>query len=323
MRKGLLVLSLFSIFFFTYAGVAFALIDIAKVTIKVVDEGGKPIEAARVGIGFEYNQNWGTKETGRASLSDSQGLFTASASTNGHIGWNITKDGYYKTIGSYDFQEYGHLGWKPWNPTLEVVLRKIVNPVPMYARDTRRSRVEIPVAGTDIAFDLIEFDWLNPYGRGTTADLLFHLDLMDNGGDDFEYKLKVSFTNTFDGAVEIYENIRQGSVFKLPRVAPVNGYDKEIEVYFVGLKRGSKVSWKDDRHYIFRVRSEEENGQLKRAMYGKILSDIKLSSAKKKGGMPSIEFKYYLNPNYTRNLEFDPKQNLFGNLPDLERVNEP
>lgn len=53
-------------------------------------------------------------------------------------------------------------------------------------------------------------------------------------------------------------------------------------------------------------------------MYGKILGHIGLTAIFSETA--EIYFKYYLNPDYTRNLEFDPKQNLFKNLPDRERV---
>lgn len=297
-----------------------AMFGVAKITINIIDEVGNAIEDANVGVGFQYDKSWATDSTSIKGTTDSQGKFTASASTNGHVGARISKNGYYNSRLIYDFQESSLAGWKPWNPELKVILRKIENPVPMYARDTKQSRIEIPVDDKDVAFDLIAFDWLSPYGRGTVADLLFRLNLIDNGGDDFEYNLKVSFVNAFDGVIEFDEDICKGSVFKLPRIAPVEGYGKELQIYLKGLKRGARMSWKDNRHYIFRVRSEEENGHLKKAMYGKILSDIKLTSAKKKGGMPGIVFKYYLNPDYTRNLEFDPKRNLFDALPELEQV---
>lgn len=33
-----------------------------------------------------------------------------------------------------------------------------------------------------------------------------------------------------------------------------------------------------------------------------------------------IFFKYYLNPDYSRNLEYDPTQNLFLNLRDNKKL---
>ena len=73
-----------------------------------------------------------------------------------------------------------------------------------------------------------------------------------------------------------------------------------------------------DNH--IRVRSEVKSGKLVKAMYGKILEDIALAHPSKKGGYPLIQFKYFLNPDYTTNLEFDPKHNLFTTLKDFEQV---
>ncbi len=55
-----------------------------------------------------------------------------------------------------------------------------------------------------------------------------------------------------------------------------------------------------------------------RAMYGKIQGDIIFDPRGSK--TTGIVFKYYLNPDFTTNLEFDPKRNLFENLKDRERV---
>lgn len=129
------------------------------------------------------------------------------------------------------------------------------------------------------------------------------------------------FSNKYDGLIPFEENLQYGSQLKLPRVAPLDGYVDKKELY---VKRGfnlAETSSKRNMNYIFRVRSEEENGRFKRGLYGKIIGDFEIGTKSK--GTANIEFIYYLNPDYTRNLEFDPKRNLFGNLPDLERVTEP
>jgi hypothetical protein len=54
------------------------------------------------------------------------------------------------------------------------------------------------------------------------------------------------------------------------------------------------------------------------AMYGKIQGDINISAIR--NNTLSIGFTYYLNPDHTRNLEFDPKRNLFQGLEGAERV---
>lgn len=293
----------------------------AKLTIKVVNEQGQPVEGASVGVGFQYDKTWATGSNSVKGLTDDKGLLSVSERTNGHVGFRVTKKGYYKSTQAYDYKEKGLAGWKPWNPELEVVLRKVENPVPMYARDLRKllSPITIPEADKELGFDLVEFDWVTPYGRGITPDFIFYLTMTDNGLEDYEYNLKVLFSNEFDGIQEFQEDILHGSKFKLRRLAPVGGYNKEINIFMSGLKRGSISSWNKNRHHIFRLRSEEEHGKLKRAIYGKILSDIEVLSVRG-SKLPGIFFKYYLNPDYTRNLEFDPEQNLFNNLPDREQV---
>lgn len=61
----------------------------------------------------------------------------------------------------------------------------------------------------------------------------------------------------------------------------------------------------------------DEEGKLKRAMYGKILDEIKFAALSKNG---EIGMHYYLNPDDTKNLEYDPEKNLFKSLPSGEGV---
>lgn len=297
-----------------------SLINKAKITVKVIDEFGNAVEKANVRIGFEINTRNGPKYNNFEGSTKSDGIFYGSASCNSHVGFTISKPGYYESDGTYDFINKSAFRWEPWNPEIKVVLRNIENPIPMYARDTRKSSIEIPVLGKDVGFDLIEFDWVKPYGLGSHADLIYNLKVLDNGGDDFEYQLDVKFANKYDGIQASEETNTNMSMLLLPKNAPVDGYKKKLGVFLKGVKRGAKYSWEKNRNYIFRVRSEVENGKLKKAMYGKILADIALAQPSKNGGFPIIQFKYYLNPDYTRNLEFDPNRNLFLNLPVREQV---
>jgi hypothetical protein len=80
-----------------------------------------------------------------------------------------------------------------------------------------------------------------------------------------------------------------------------------------------KNDMREDQNYFFRVRTVlDEQGRIKSALYGKISGDIKF------GVNRVIRFNYYLNPtSLDRNLEFDPKRNLFTRLRSLEEINEP
>jgi hypothetical protein len=291
----------------------------AKITVAVIDENGRPVEGADVGIGFEKNTGWGVKEIPVEGRTNTEGLFSGSAFAMGHVGFTASKEDFYKSVGAHDF-ENGKFGrWVPWNPIITIVLRRIENPVPMYARDLELKPLEIPIQGEDVGFDLLESDWVTPYGHGKTADLVVRLARVDGNADSFDSKLTVSFTNKFDGIQTFKDDRRFGSVFKLPRFAPETGYDAQL-VHSIRSVSGEplRYSFREENNYIFRIRSQEENGQLIRAMYGKIHGEIKFDPRGSKTAL--LGFKYYLNPDYTHNLEFDPTKNLFTDLKRGERV---
>jgi len=73
---------------------------------------------------------------------------------------------------------------------------------------------------------------------------------------------------------------------------------------------------------MFRVRSVvDQQGRIIRANYGKIHGPFRLSP--RLDGRWAIDLLYYYNPDGTPNLEFDPKRNLFGELPPEQRAYDP
>lgn len=294
----------------------------AKVTLKVVDETGKPINGVRVAIGFNSINKikGGSKDIIIKGTTDKDGLFSAAAVTTGHIGYEVKIDGWYISEGEYRYQsdKYESGKWQPWNPEIKVVMRKIEKPVPMYARDLHNISpgIMIPVSNKDVGFDLIEFDWVSPYGKGKQADLLFYLKSNYKNKDDFDATLTITFPNKFDGIQVIKDTRKGGSMFKLPRYAPEGGYQKSLARKISSHDLGAPQSdFSNDNNYIFRVRSEEKDGTLLRAMYGKIQGDIEFHP-RRQGAL--LFFKYFLNPDYSQNLEYG--DNLFKNLKSTEQV---
>jgi hypothetical protein len=255
-------------------------------------------------------------------LTDAEGRFTASGSCNGHIGYGARKEGYYRSHYDYDFKDLGTFGWEPWNPELKVVMRKVENPVPMYARNAGMEReIEVPVLNKDIGFDLVVSDWVAPYGMGKTSDFIFNLRKNYSGPTNFETALTLEFSNEKDGIINVKEDLQEGSTFKLPRYAPRSGYKNSINFHLS--RKGGKLrkSYNQNDSYLFRVRSQKQDNEEVKALYGKLGGAIVVSGFS--DVKPIITFKYYLNPDGTRNLEFDPDRNLFSNLPILEQVKEP
>jgi len=293
----------------------------AQITIKVVDEDGKPIEGAKAGITFEVPKgtSQGINDVTIEEITNTTGVLTAKHRTFDKIGYGATKYGYYESLGEFKFEKIKNGRWQPWNPEFMLVLRKKENPVPMYARNTQMTPIILPAANKSIGFDLMEYDWVTPYGKGKQADIIFKMTGSFINKDEFSNKLEVNFSNKFDGIQLVKEDRRYGSMLKLPRLAPETGYNGNL-IRSISRMPGKplKEDTEENNNYIFRVRSEEKDGKLIRAMYGKIQGDIEFGV--KNANQAVIVFKYYLNPDYTRNLEFDPKQNLFNNLKSFERI---
>lgn len=282
------------------------------ITILVVDDGGKTMEGINVGIGFEKNTGSGTKGIPVRGVTDSMGKFTGKHNTLEVVQYRAYKQGYYESTGEYRFKNEVGKKWQPWNPEIKLVLRNIEKPVPMYARQFVGV---LPLQNKDIGCDLIANDWVKPYGKGTHSDIIFQLRKRYVADSDFSADLLIKFSGKNDGFIKYDLSMYNGSEFKLPRYAPVDGYAKQFERHVI---RPAGRSLQDDRNdnvgYVFRVRSSIPGS----VMYGKIQRDIGLRAGGK--GTAGIDFTYYLNPDHTRNLEFDPKRNLFTDLKSFERV---
>ncbi|HEY5747868.1 MAG TPA: hypothetical protein VIU12_17465, partial [Chryseolinea sp.] len=226
----------------------------------------------------------------------------------------------YKTVTDYyTFNKKNGGRWEPWNPTVEMVLKPIVNPIPMYAR--RVDTIDIPTVGQPVGFDLIVSDWVNPYGKGKTSDFIFLLDKDYTSINlPFQVTLTIRFANEDDGIQSVIAPINVGSELRLPRYAPEEGYQPVL------VKSSSRKApnapiqqdYRDDQNYFFRVRTVKKDGKIESAHYGKIERDIEF------WGNEKVRFIYYLNPTPNdRNMEFDPKRNLFTELTHGERVTAP
>ena len=283
-------------------------VHVAKVTLEVVDEQGRPVKDALLGYGKSSPH---TDKHGKLSILTNP--------SDGVVGGGIGKEGYYDSIFHQDFIVRKYIFWRPWNKHLKVVMRPIVTPVPMYVRNRY---FKIPVIGKELGFDLSVSDWVKPYGNGINSDFIFRVNREYKDIDNFDATLTLTFSSPYDGIQVIKDNrggdYSVGSIFRLPRIAPDDGYQKMLVKRISAGTYGYRRDESDDNNYVFRVRSKIANGNLQQAMFGKVLGEINFACLSGENG--EVGMHYYLNPDYTRNLEFDPKRNLFTNLPPREGV---
>lgn len=282
----------------------------AKITLKVIDNKGAPIEDADVSVVFAvpkgHGQGWGADASVVDGKTNKKGLFTASGKTTEGVTSSVSKKGYYGGGGGrISFTETSFGRWKPWNPTIEVVLKEKRNPIPMYVGGTGGHK-DIPVFDQPVGYDLEKKDWVAPYGEGSVKDFIFVFSVSDQNAKSWEEwncSYKLTFSNQKDGILEYYPDKKDRSEYKWPYEAPETGYKSELTGFKAmekqpdGMYR-NKTSYNQEKRYIFRVRTKVDGkGNIVEAKYGKIGGDIIQ-------GLKTVAFGYYFNPTGTRNLEF-------------------
>jgi len=321
--------------------------QLGKITVRVLDhKTGQPIKDAEVSAGFDQTikPGWGlgagrpnrvkglTNENGEVELSEKGNM--------GTVGVSVRREEYY-TSRSHGVQFTGKGGllnryWRPWNPTLEVKLHPIQNPIPLYVKFVDNEA--LPTENDPVGYDLLVGDWVHPYGSGKVKDFIFQvtrapektipIEKVGLYGKDYRVLYDISFVikgaNKYDGFILVERPAigkASSSQRMLPFTAPEKGFESEIVHRWKNHPDGSNVKTvSNEANYFFRVRTKvDEEGNIVKALYGKIYGDIRY-----KVNQRQISFTYYINPTPNdRNLEFDPEKNLFENLKHSERVSRP
>jgi hypothetical protein len=282
-----------------------------SITLKIVDDSGLPVDGAKIKIGYMQGEQM-------EGLTDTNGVFAASRTDRSlELGIHIEKEGYYVSYVNYNLYLPGQFDERivATNRTafLTLILKKIINPIPMYAKSLN---THVPDLDKPVGYDFEVGDWVGPYGKGVNKDIFFtaHFDKHD---DESDFTLTVSFPNAEDGIQEFsvpqyYLNTR-GSALWSDQMTPTNGYEPQW-IQTDNRKSGNLIKTNRDpnRNYYIRVRTKvDDNGNIVSARYGKIYGDF-------------MQFKYYLNPTPNdRDIEFDPKQNLLQGLKFDESVKAP
>jgi len=321
--------------------------QVGKITVVVTDdETGKPFEGVEVLAGFVTTHGFvAGPENEFECVTNSDGKCTIWGHGNGGRATVVVMNSqkYYGASETVRFDERQSPIATPWNPTIQLRLKKKRNPIPMYAmrlsdkRLPEEFRVEIfdrenggyvegPAETFTVAWDLEKGDWVKPHGKGEIADFIFtiHREARKKyvyAGDSLGHEylscgatLEISFSNDGDGLIPypVPEKDRHRGPW-LPYLAPEDGYgpiEPKININQEG-REHDRMNFVKDMNYFFRVRTvKDQSGKIISALYGKIYGDFRFG-----GWGDYIDYTYYLNPTPNdRNVEFKPKANLFTNL---------
>jgi hypothetical protein len=284
-----------------------------KATVTVLDEANHPVVNSEVEMSYYITPPPGQTVAGGSvrGLTDTNGVCQLSHDNTGSIGlgFRATKTGYYPASASHEFADFKQQDPTKWNPSVTLLLKKIGKPIPMYAKSPN---LGMPVFDKPVGYDLMIGDWVAPFGKGISQDILFTAHRERRAEDDADYRLVVSFPNLGDGIQE-FSVSDTTSALKSPSEAPEDGYKSEWIQTTTRRPHQPMDSNRDrNRNYFFRVRTvQDENKKIRSALYGKIYGDF-------------LQFSYYLNPTpNSRNVEFDPTKNLMKNLGPAEGISQP
>lgn len=297
--------------------------------VSVKDDKGQPVENCEVWaqtfLKWEEGQGFGKDIFQEfSSRTNEEGVANFEfPSAKGDLKFKpLAPEGFYENhVTEHQFQEFSEGAWLVEPKRFETTLKRIKEPVPLYARSMVRSfaKIEIPELGRPCGFDLIKSDWVSPHGSGEVPDLVFQIDSRYDGTYDFDQKLTLTFSNEKDGYIEFSREPRTGSRLRMPYEAPIDGYKRKIVKRAFADPATKKITKdrKPDVNYFLRLRSGvDEKGELKQANYAKIHGDIYFSHY--------IKFDYYMNPvPNQRNLEFDLSRNLLTDERKTDKVVNP
>ena len=229
-----------------------------KLDVVVRDEQGTPIKGVEVGGYFSgpfasAPDKAKTDVDGRVVLRGKATLQVSVASGGDGTPWYLS--GLDIIPGGIDADKQG------WNIKREgtLILRKKRNPTPLAVR-----RIELvpPSFEKPYAYDLEIGDYVQPYGKGKTPDLVFRSVLLRNDGPmDLDYRLDVSFSNLGDGIISTEQNL--WCTLRSPHYLAPNAQYQNKWIYTRTVKPGGggETSANPNRCFYLRVRTKLDDGR--------------------------------------------------------------
>jgi hypothetical protein len=234
----------------------------------------------------------------------------------------VEKDGYYTTRQAVVWP-YFKKNEKSTLAATKIMLKKIMNPVAMHAKEFTREDIIIPSLNKKYEYDLMVQDFLPPAGKGKVADVYITAIGESDGEGKANIELSIEAKEDESGFVKFINESREyGSQLWSDYIAPNEGYTPSITLYYNSSNREEHLNKDISANYYFRVRGKTNPvTKIKEWNYGKIYGPISLFAMKKEwidGDCALRLSAIYFNPlSGDRNVEFDTKRNLNLSSPTI------
>jgi len=159
---------------------------------------------------------------------------------------------------------------------------------------------DFPRVGKPYNFDLEIGDWVKPYGKGKTTDLIFTTSKRFTHWNNYDFQVTIIVPGEGNGVQEFIPEQLSSSI-------PETGYNKQIKLYLENsFMTGTSESYKPGRKWIFRTRADFDNKKnVASAFHVLTNDDIKIINLDKFGNFQFVfSYLYNFDP-FSKN--FEPK----------------
>jgi hypothetical protein len=291
-----------------------------NLTLKVSDDTGRVLVGAEAEIVFRSITN---QEITHKGPTDERGEFRASTEQTVETKLRASMPGHYRAL----VRDSDYYDMPIGKATVPVVLPRVLQPTALHAL---RASLNLPVQDQWVGYDLQVADFVPPHGKGKTADVRFKFrneflgwtldekkmasarqanrDVSEEQIRFFYGKwrgaLEVSFPGEKEGVITETERYWFYGQLRLPHLAPEDGYAPALS--YEAKTYEPRPEPKRVGYYLRTRVQLDADGDIISANYAKIYDNIRFDAR------GTVSFWYYYNPTPNdRNLEFDPKRNLF------------
>ena len=176
---------------------------LTKFDVLVLTEDGKPLENATVGVGFSNPYGDYIRDVVYLERqTDARGMVHIEGKCGGRITIGAQKKGWYNSATITVLHEYSSkeisLQDGKWMPYGEITYTLVMRPVRKQIAMCGGFRSHQLRPGEPVGLDLLVGDWVEPNGKGETADVFLRYD-SEETDDNLSETLTISFPNLGDG----------------------------------------------------------------------------------------------------------------------------